>query len=160
MAHADPGPLESKGSLLSRRSLLDILIGSSAVAWLAAVLFPVLRYLTPPADAGGADKLALTDAEQQELHAKGFMVVRLGSERVLVFEAQDGSCKALSARCTHEGCTVQYVPSDALVWCACHNGKFNPDGRVISGPPPRPLQAFVVTREGGSVTISRPGSRT
>jgi len=29
-----------------------------------------------------------------------------------------------------------------VIWCACHNGRFDLDGRVLSGPPPRPLAAF------------------
>jgi Rieske Fe-S protein len=65
----------------------------------------------------------------------------------------------MSAKCTHEGCTVQFVRADQIVWCACHNGKFALDGRVISGPPPRPLAAFVVAGDlKGSVTVSRGGA--
>ena len=152
-----PGGSATSEAPVTRRTLLDVLLGSSALAWLAAVVYPVLRYLTPPKDAGGANKVTLTPEQKGELTAKGFLVVRLGTDRVLVFRGQDQKVRALSARCTHEGCTVQYVPTEALIWCACHNGKFNPDGRVISGPPPRPLVAFAVTTEGDAITVSRGG---
>jgi len=143
----------------SRRRWIDVLLGTSFVAWAAAVVYPILRYLTPLKDGGGSNKVTLTDAQKQELGTKGFLIARLGSDRVLVLKDKDQKLRAMSAKCTHEGCTVQFVPADGIVWCACHNGKFALDGRVISGPPPRPLAAFTV--EGalpGAVTISRGGA--
>jgi cytochrome b6-f complex iron-sulfur subunit len=143
---------------LSRRSLIDVLLGSSLVAWIAAVVYPVLKYLTPSTEGGGGNKVTLTDGQKQELQSNGFLIARLGTDRVLLLKDRDQKLRALSAKCTHEGCTVQFLPNDAVIWCACHNGKFAPDGRVISGPPPRPLAAFTV--EGslpGDVSIVKPG---
>ncbi len=149
---------EGTGRMVSRRSLIDVLLGSSLVAWMAAVVYPVLKYLTPSKEGGGGNKVTLTDPQKQELQSNGFLIARLGTDRVLVLKDKDQKLRALSAKCTHEGCTVQFLPNDGVIWCACHNGKFAPDGRVISGPPPRPLAAFTV--EGslpGAVTIVRPG---
>ena len=146
------------GEGFSRRKWIDVLLGSSAVAWLAAVVYPVLKYLTPPVDEGGAGKLTLSDAQRDELKAKGFMILRVGTDRVLAIKDGDVKVKALSAKCTHEGCTVQFQAAEGLIWCACHNGKFNLDGRVLSGPPPRPLVAFAVSGDlTGAVTISKTG---
>ena len=78
---------------------------------------------------------------------------RFGVAKVVVFEA-GGELRALDAKCTHEGCTVQFVPGDSLIWCACHNGKFDLDGRVLSGPPPRPLVKWIATREGNDVVLT------
>lgn len=144
---------------VTRRRWLDILLGGSLVAWAGAVVYPILKYLTPLRDGGGGNQAALTDGQKQELLAKKFVIVRIGSDRVLVFDDRSQKIRALSAKCTHEGCTVQFVPNDGVIWCACHNGKFAPDGRVISGPPPRPLAVFTV--EGslpGPVTILKPGA--
>jgi cytochrome b6-f complex iron-sulfur subunit len=143
---------------VTRRSLIDALLGTSFVAWALAVVYPVLRYLTPQKEAGGAGSVTLTDAQKQELQNAGSLITRIGTDRVIVLKKKDQKLAALSAKCTHEGCTVQYVPADSLIWCACHNGKFSVDGRVISGPPPRPLAAYAV--EGtlaGPVTISKSG---
>jgi cytochrome b6-f complex iron-sulfur subunit len=142
----------------TRRSVIDALLGTSFVAWLLAVVYPVLRYLTPQKEAGGASSVTLTDAQKGELQNTGSLITRIGTDRVIVLKKKDGKLAAFSAKCTHEGCTVQYVPADALIWCACHNGKFSLDGRVLSGPPPRPLAAFAVeAAAGGAVTISRTG---
>ena len=52
------------------------------------------------------------------------------------------------------GIHPQYGP--AMITCACHNGRFTLEGRVISGPPPRPLTAYVVSGDlGGTVTITK-----
>ena len=129
---------------ITRRRWIDILLGTSFTAWAAAVIYPVLRYLTPARDGGGSNKATLTDAQKQELASNGFLIARVGTDRVLLLKDKEQKLKALSAKCTHEGCTVQFVPADGIIWCACHNGKFSLDGRVISGPPPRPLMAFTV----------------
>ncbi len=145
--------------LVSRRRWIDVLLGTSLAAWAGAVLYPVVKYLTPEKGGGGANKVSLTDAQKQELTGNGFVIARIGSDRVIVLKDPAGRLHALSAKCTHEGCTVQFVPANDLVWCACHNGKFSVDGRVISGPPPRPLAAFVVEGDlKGTVTVSRPGA--
>jgi cytochrome b6-f complex iron-sulfur subunit len=143
----------------TRRRWIDLLLGSSFIAWAAAVVYPILEYLTPLKDGGGSNRVTLTDAQKQELTGAGFLIARLGTDRVLLMKEKDDTLRALSAKCTHEGCTVQYVPADGIVWCACHNGKFAIDGRVISGPPPRPLAAYSI--EGnlkGTVSIVKPGS--
>lgn len=143
---------------VTRRRLIDVLLGSSLVATMAAVVYPVLKYLTPPKDAGGANRITLTDAQKQEIANMGSLIIRVGSDRVIVIRRKDEKLAALSAKCTHEGCTVQFVPADALIWCACHNGKFSLDGRVLSGPPPRPLAAFTVEGDlKGTVTVTKTG---
>ena len=133
----------------SRRGLLEALLGAGFLAWIGSIVFPVIRYLSPLEESGGADQVTLEDKQKKDLDGAGFAIVPLGTERVLVLKDSGGKLRALSAKCTHEGCTVQYKPEDALIWCACHNGRFDLDGRVLSGPPPRPLAAYKVS---GSLT--------
>lgn len=51
---------------------------------------------------------------------------------------------ALSTTCTHLGCTAYWEPEKGHFFCPCHNGFFDVNGNVISGPPPRPLDKFAV----------------
>jgi len=136
-----------------RRSVLNWLLGAGLVGWTASVLYPVLRYLRPLSDVGAGGPLKLSAEEISILGKSHFVIARAGTRKVIVFEA-GGELRALDAKCTHEGCTVQFVPGDSLLWCACHNGKFDLDGRVLSGPPPRPLTKWVATREGDEVTLT------
>jgi Rieske Fe-S protein len=97
----------------------------------------------------------LTRAEIETLDRKPFVIVPVGGARVLVLRDQTRKLHALDARCTHEGCTVQYVPNEAVIWCACHNARFDLEGRVLAGPPPKPLPRYVVREDSaGDVLIT------
>jgi Rieske Fe-S protein len=115
------------------------------------VFYPVIRYLTPLPLSGPTGPVRLTRAEVAKLEHEKFIIVPVGHSRVLVLEDSSGELHALDAKCTHEGCTVRYRPGDAIIWCACHNGRFDLRGRVLAGPPPRPLAQHAVQRdrEGG-----------
>lgn len=146
--------------LIARRHVLDLLLGGSFVAWMAVAFYPVLRYLRPPPESGGGGgEAALGDEEKRKIAQSGFAIVRLGTDRVIVFQDAKKNILALQAKCTHEGCTVTYKADEGLVWCACHNGKFALDGRVISGPPPKPLAVYAVKGNlAGNLAISRQGA--
>ena len=99
--------------------------------------------------------MRLTRAEVAKVEVDKFAIIPVGRERLLVFEDPKGELRALDAKCTHEGCTVRYVARDALIWCACHNGRFDLEGRVLAGPPPRPLARHSVLRDSeGAITVS------
>jgi Rieske Fe-S protein len=57
----------------------------------------------------------LTRDEASKLEQNKFVIVPVSSQRVIVFQSQDQLC-ALSAKCTHEGCTVTYQPGQSVIW--------------------------------------------
>jgi Rieske Fe-S protein len=63
---------------------------------------------------------------------------------VYVFTSNGRDFVALSNICTHLGCRVRWIVEDEIFFCPCHNGVFNKEGEVVSGPPPRPLDRFEV----------------
>ena len=61
---------------------------------------------------------------------------------------------AYSAICTHLGCAVnEKLNRDGLILCPCHGGTFTPEGRVIAGPPPRPLPEIAARVESARVFV-------
>ena len=64
--------------------------------------------------------------------------------RQTVFLVWDGEkqIRALSATCTHLGCQVQWDAKGKKFRCPCHGGVYAADGRVLEGPPPRPLDTI------------------
>jgi menaquinol-cytochrome c reductase iron-sulfur subunit len=60
---------------------------------------------------------------------------------------------AFSVDCTHLGCPIRWLPSANLFMCPCHGGVFYADGKVASGPPPRPLFRYPVRVQDGQVQI-------
>lgn len=139
----------------SRRSVLDLLLRVGFLGWLASALYPVIRYLTPLPLAGPTGPVRLTRDEVSKVERQKFAIVPVGQDRVLVLEDAAGELHALDAKCTHEGCTVRYQRENAIIWCACHNGRFDLQGRVLAGPPPRPLARHAVRRDPeGGITVS------
>jgi cytochrome b6-f complex iron-sulfur subunit len=138
----------------TRRRLVELLLGGGLLASLVSFAYPVLRYLVPPpvADLGGDEVIA---AKVGELKPNSGMIFRFGSRPGLLILTSDGQYHAISATCTHLGCTVQYRGDLHEIWCACHNGLYDLNGRNISGPPPRPLQVYQVHVRGDQIVISR-----
>lgn len=138
----------------SRRRLVQTLLGGGVMASIASFLYPVLRYLMPPviADLGGDEVVA---GKVGDLKPNSGKIFRFGSHPGLLILNAQGEYRALSATCTHLSCTVQYRGDLGHVWCACHNGMYDQNGRNISGPPPRPLEAFQVNLRGEEIVVRR-----
>lgn len=64
--------------------------------------------------------------------------------------------RILSAKCSHQGCTVRWRLEQKIFQCPCHGGEYSPEGAVLSGPPPAPLAAPKFTIEGNNVVIENP----
>jgi Rieske Fe-S protein len=137
-----------------RRRFVEALLGSGLLASAAAFLYPVIRYLVPPktADLGSGSVVA---ARVGELKPNSGKIFRFGNRPGLLIRTSAGEYRAISATCTHLSCTVQYREDLREVWCACHNGKYDLNGRNISGPPPRPLEAFEVQVRGDEIFVRR-----
>jgi cytochrome b6-f complex iron-sulfur subunit len=60
---------------------------------------------------------------------------------------------ALSPVCSHLGCLVTWNRAKGQFLCPCHGGRYDIEGRVISGPPPAPLTRLPMKIEGGKVYI-------
>ena len=144
----------SSGIEPGRRRLVEVLLGGGLIASVVSFLYPVLQYIVPPAvvDLGGDEIVA---AKVGELKPNSSKIFRFGSRPGLLLLTADGEYRAMSATCTHLSCTVQYRDDLREVWCACHNGKYDLNGRNISGPPPRPLEGFEVQVRGDEIFVRR-----
>ncbi len=70
-------------------------------------------------------------------------ILALGATPVLVLHGEKG-VRAFAATCTHLGCLVRWNPDANHFECPCHGGRYDADGRVVSGPPPMDLAEFKV----------------
>jgi len=61
---------------------------------------------------------------------------------------------AISAACTHLGCIVTWDEDQQIFICPCHNSKFDSQGRVISGPAPKPLRRYKTKIEDGRILLA------
>jgi menaquinol-cytochrome c reductase iron-sulfur subunit len=66
---------------------------------------------------------------------------------------QAGGFVAISTRCAHLGCPVRWVVAAERFVCPCHGGVYDYQGKVVGGPPVRPLDRFVTRVLSGQVQI-------
>ena len=138
----------------TRRGFLNWFLGTSVGAMMLSVLYPVSRYVSPP-DIPEAQTSRVVAAREGDLKPNSGKIFRFGSLSGLLVRTSEGNYKAFSATCTHLNCTVQYKDDTRQIWCACHNGIYDLTGHNVSGPPPRPLEEYVVNGAEGDIVVSR-----
>jgi Rieske Fe-S protein len=90
---------------------------------------------------------SLVNGWEKTVISHGVYVLRGSGEQVRVF----------SNVCTHLACRVSWKPDLQHYVSPCHNGHFDITGNVLSGPPPRPLDEFFLTKvENGRLFIQYP----
>lgn len=102
----------------------------------------------------GGECIDLTAAANQRLTAAGgAMLIDTTSDTIMVVRISDTQVAAVSAICTHAGCSMDYVTTTRQLDCPCHASQFSLDGRVLRGPANRPLRVYGATLAGNVITI-------
>jgi menaquinol-cytochrome c reductase iron-sulfur subunit len=153
-----PGAFDGE-TLTRRRLMTGTAHGMGAIA-AAALGLPVLGFALGPVFAGSSDRweavgLAaefddLTFARRVLSTSPG--IGEAGKSTVYIrkrnpaidTEPEDRFNRfvAISSRCVHVGCPVNYVPAAERFICPCHGGVYDIRGMRTGGPPPRPLDRF------------------
>lgn len=137
-----------------RRTFLNYMLGTSVGASLVAIVYPIIKFLIPP-EIAEATQNSVVAGKANELAANSGKIFKFGNKPGLLVRTPSGEYKAFSAVCTHLDCIVQYRPESRGIWCACHNGQYNLSGQNVSGPPPRPLEEYVVVVRGDEVIVTK-----
>lgn len=140
--------------IIERRKFLDIIFKFSLFAWISAVLYPVFKYLIPPA-VQEVSVNSITVGVIQDFPINSSKIIRFGRKPIIVIRKINGDFRALAATCTHLDCNVQYKSDTEQIWCACHNGFYNIEGKNISGPPPKPLAQYQVNISEDKIVVSK-----
>jgi cytochrome b6-f complex iron-sulfur subunit len=138
----------------SKRNFLKYILSGGIVALLGSLLYPIFAYLIPPKQR----EVIVTSVKAgklSDIEKDSGQIIKFGNKPVILIRTSSGELKAFSATCTHLDCTVQYRKDMGMIWCACHNGKYDLNGRNVSGPPPRPLDEFKVIVQEEEVLISK-----
>jgi len=141
-----------------RRRFLDALLAVGFVSTAVAIVYPVSQFLVPPASGEPATQ-SVVAGRAGALRPNSAAIFKFGSRPGIVVRTEEGEIRAFSAVCTHLDCTVQFKNDTSQLWCACHNGTYDLGGTVVSGPPPRGLEQFVVNLRGegddAEIVVSR-----
>lgn len=152
---ADPEVLPPSPSSSTRRRFLDWLLGSAFGGFIAAVFFPVARYVVPPASREAATRSVTLKVDPATLASNSGQIFKFGDKPGILIRTPSGELRAFTAVCTHLGCTVQYRDDLQQIWCACHNGHYNLDGINVAGPPPKPLERYALRVVGTQIYVSK-----
>lgn len=104
---------------------------------------------------GPGECIDLTNAANKELaSAGGAMLVDMAGDTIMVVRVSDTEVVALSAICTHAGCSMDYNTGQQVLDCPCHGSQFATDGTVLRGPAVLPLRRYRVTLANNMITVS------
>jgi cytochrome b6-f complex iron-sulfur subunit len=136
---------------LSRRSFLTYLLGLAGALGLAGLLAPIIRYAYPVVSTTAPEKLKVSDISAVPQGDAVYFDYQDSPSALIL--TSDGQPKAFSLVCTHFGCIVKWVPADKDFFCPCHAGRFDENGKVLSGPPPKPLTQLKVVKDGTVIYV-------
>jgi Rieske Fe-S protein len=155
MTNNHPENSNLKGT--KRRDFLNILLGGGFIAWLGALFYPVFKYLEPPT----VEEVKVSNVKigaVEDMEKDSGKIIKFGNKPVIVIRKKTGDYVAFSAECTHLDCIVQYRKDYGQIYCACHNGRYDLNGRVASGPPPAPLTKYGVSIKNDEAIIFQEAS--
>ncbi len=152
---------QSEGRSVTRRQFL------TRAWWAAAGLLSIeatggfVASLWPRLKAGNfGTKVSIASVEEARAMPVG-TVAYFPEQRFYLSRVESGFL-ALSRKCTHVGCVLPWLADDpseddlaakGRFNCPCHGGIFDRYGVVHAGPPPRPLDIFPISIEGGELVV-------
>ncbi len=97
----------------------------------------------------------LTDPVNKDLTAAGgAMLLDTTSDTIMVIRMSATEVVAVSAICTHAGCSMNFNTGTSLIDCPCHGSQFSTTGAVVSGPANRAVRSYSVTLTGTTITVT------
>ncbi|MDD5656722.1 MAG: ubiquinol-cytochrome c reductase iron-sulfur subunit [Elusimicrobia bacterium] len=149
---------------VTRRGFLGLLAGSLAAALGAAAGSCGLAYFLSPAfsrekdewvDIAGVDDIPLgapTEVKFTQRRRDAWLVAE-GLASTWVLTRDRAHFIAYDPHCTHLGCPYRWSRTRNEFLCPCHGGVFSMDGKVLAGPPPRPLDRYPTKVEAGRLLV-------
>ncbi len=106
-------------------------------------------------DAGDIGKLAVNSPVEMVFRRNRVDGWKVISEKstAWVVKNPDNSVTAFGPQCTHLGCAYHWEDGKNEFLCPCHSSLFSIDGKVVSGPAPRPLDRYDIKVEGTRLLI-------
>jgi len=149
----------------TRRSFYSAVIAGLGTVIGAALAVPAAAYLLfkPKSDrkAQWVDAAELNSLQVGKPEEVVFRRSRVDGWRVVnekatawVVRTDQQNVVAYSPSCTHLGCAYHWDDAAKNFLCPCHTSTFSVEGKVLSGPAPRPLDRFVTRVDNGKLLIS------
>jgi Rieske Fe-S protein len=158
---------------VSRRDFIKVTVAAIGGIIGAVIALPSIAYLLSPA-MQKTDDTGTIDLGPLENYPIGVptrfetTITKVnGWERtgilygLFVYRKNENEVQVFSDICTHLGCRVTWHPDQEHYISPCHDGHFDTVGKVVSGPPPRPLDEYLTKLENGNlIALLPPVKRT
>ena len=150
----------------ARRQLLNLITFGAVTGVVGGALYPALRFVLPPREAGGSAGVLARDELGAPISASGWLSAHKPGERSLVQGLKGDptylivtadhaiASYGINAICTHLGCVVPWSASAGTFICPCHGSRYDEAGMVVRGPAPLSLALAHVVVEGDRVWLS------
>lgn len=164
MSASDKNKIERRDFIKATTTMIGGVIG-------AVIAIPSIAYLISPAleEVEDADEIALGPLEKYPVGIPtpfDFTRTRVnGWERtatnygLFVYRKNENEVHVFCNICTHLGCKVTWHEDQKHYISPCHDGHFDIDGNVVSGPPPRPLDIYATRIENGELFVQLPATK-
>ncbi len=129
---------EKPSAFTARRNFIQFGIAAVGAAWAGALLQTRLF----PVQSGVAEAQPVQFPLSELPVGQTRQITYAGQPAIVLRTAE--SIKAFSLICTHLGCTVEWQAANQEFYCPCHDGRFDQFGEVTAGPPPVPLESYLV----------------
>lgn len=152
---------------INRRSFLSFAIASIGGLIGTAMGIPAIAYILGPVISKEKDQslVRLGSINKVDMGTPTFFKVNIKRKTgwleeenkigVFVLTNNGRDFIAMSNICTHLGCRVRWIADQEVFLSPCHNGVFDKEGKVVSGPPPRPLDRYKVKIENDQLFIGQ-----
>ena len=134
--------------LTTRRGLLKGLFTFLGALGLGSVLYGLYGFL-----ARGEGVYSSVEISLSKIPLGSAYLFQFGGSPAILIHEEEEVYEAFSLICTHLGCTVVWNPEKKEFHCPCHDGIFDVNGKVLSGPPPSPLEQWKVKMDGEKVLV-------
>jgi Rieske Fe-S protein len=144
----------AKSPHISRSEFVKIVVGVLGTIMGVAVGLPAIGYILSPALKGQSVD-SWVSAGPLESYPVGtpahFTFTRtkvngwektVNSYGAYIYRQSEEQLTAFNNVCTHLSCRVTWQDDNQIYWCPCHDGAFDIDGKVLEGPPPKPLYEY------------------
>lgn len=131
-----------------RRKLLKGILGLLGALGLGSLFYSGYKFLDP--EAIGPREIVVP---LKEIPAGKTFPLKMGNTPGILIHDEEGNFKAFSLVCTHMACVVSWLSEKKEFYCPCHDGYFDADGKVLSGPPPAPLERWLVEVKSDQILV-------
>ena len=161
-----PLPAETQPADPTRRRMIGFVIAIWG-ALAAGFSIPFLRYFTSalapalPTDRGPTAELDRATLDLGPLWTpvtltvahRDAWIASTPQTQVAFLREKGGAVEGLSSVCSHLGCQVNWVAESYQFVCPCHHGRYDINGQVVGGPPPRPLARLPIEIRGDKIVV-------